>query len=116
MPHIVAVPTAPTAAPRRSGADPDRLIDGAPSFQTWDIDTALAEAAQWGRIRTGVWEATPGTTVSIKGDTFEFCHILSGRVEISEEGGETHAFAAGDSLVMKPGFVGRWKTVETVRI
>lgn len=65
---------------------PERLIEGAPSFQTWELDTALAEAAEWGQIRTGVWEATPGTTISIKGNTFEFCHILSGRVEIIEDG------------------------------
>jgi len=115
MTHIVAIETTPDFAPRKDGAAPERLIEGAPSFQTWELDTALAEAAQWGRIRTGIWEATPGTTISIKGDTFEFCHILSGRIEIIEDGGKTHPFAAGDSFVMKPGFVGKWKTIDTVR-
>lgn len=54
----------------------------APAFQTWELDTALAEAANWGKIRAGIWDATPGTTRSIKGDTFEFCHILSGHVDV----------------------------------
>tara|TARA_R110000744_G_scaffold177293_8_gene296033 strand:- start:99 stop:596 length:498 start_codon:yes stop_codon:yes gene_type:complete len=115
MPHIVAIPSTPDFAPRKDVAAPERLIEGTPSFQTWQLDTALAEAAKWGQIRTGVWEATPGTTISIKGDTFEFCHILSGRVEIIEDGGDTFPFGAGDSFVMKPGFVGKWKTIETVR-
>ncbi|MFW2541223.1 cupin domain-containing protein [Primorskyibacter sp. 2E107] len=115
MPYIVAIPSTPDFAPRKDEAVPERLIEGAPSFQTWELDMALAEAAQWGKIRTGVWEAPPGTTISIKGDTFEFCHILSGRVEITEDGGDTFPFAAGDSFVMKPGFVGKWKTIETVR-
>lgn len=115
MPHIVAIPSNPDFTPRKDVAAPERLIEGTPSFQTWELDTALAEAAQWGKVRTGVWEATPGTTISIKGDTFEFCHILSGRVEIIEDGGDTFSFAAGDSFVMKPGFVGKWKTLETVR-
>ena len=26
-----------------------------------------------------------------------------------------HVFGAGDSFVMKPGFVGTWNTLETVR-
>lgn len=115
MSLIVAIDSAPQFAPRQDTAAPERLIEGSPSFQTWELDTALAEAAQWGKVRTGVWEATPGTTISIKGETFEFCHILSGRIEIIEDGGESFAFGAGDSFVMKPGFVGKWKTIETVR-
>jgi uncharacterized protein len=42
-------------------------------------------------------------------------HILSGIVEITPEGGEPVVYKAGDSFVMKPGFVGVWKTIETVR-
>ena len=66
-------------------------------------------------IKSGVWEATPGETHSIKGKAFEFCHILSGLIEIEEKGGETRTYRAGDSFVMKPGFVGVWRTLETVR-
>jgi uncharacterized cupin superfamily protein len=64
---------------------------------------------------TGVWEATPGETRSIKGETFEFCHILTGVIEITPDGGEAVTYRAGDSFVMKPGFTGVWKTIETVR-
>jgi len=115
MTRLVPVDTAPEFAPREGVADPARLIEGAPAFKTWDLDEAMAEASKWGKIRTGVWEATPGTNISMKGETFEFCHILSGKVEISEDGGASHIFTAGDSFVMKPGFVGKWKTIETVR-
>ncbi|OCX59983.1 cupin [Thioclava sp. SK-1] len=115
MTCLKPVDTAPSFPPVTAVAAPDRLIAGAPEFQTWELDTALAQAAQWGKIRTGIWEATPGTTRSIKGDTFEFCHILSGVCEISEEGGATHRFVSGDSFVMKPGFVGQWKTLQTLR-
>ena len=47
--------------------------------------------------------------------TFEFCHILQGVVEIIEDGRSPVTYRAGDSFVMKPGFVGIWWTVETVR-
>ncbi|NDW31839.1 cupin domain-containing protein [Salipiger sp. PrR007] len=115
MALLVPVETAPTFAAKEGTAAPDRLIEGAPAFKTWEIDTALAEAANWGKIRTGVWEATEGKTISIKGETFEFCHILSGRCEIAEDGGESQVFGPGDSFVLKPGFTGTWNTLETVR-
>ncbi|OKH87205.1 cupin [Thalassospira sp. TSL5-1] len=105
----------PSFTPRENTALPERLIEGNPHFKTWDLDAAEAGADKWGQIRSGIWEATPGTTVSIKGETFEFCHILSGVVEISEAGGACHRFSAGESFVMKPGFTGEWRTIETVR-
>lgn len=115
MTTIVPVPAAPAFEPRHDTASPERLIAGTPSFKTWAIDSALAEATPWGKVRTGVWEATPGETRSIKGSSLEFCHLLAGRVEITSDTGESWTFAAGDSFLMKPGFTGRWHTLETVR-
>ncbi|WP_138470671.1 cupin domain-containing protein [Poseidonocella sp. HB161398] len=115
MTLLLPVDTAPAFEPRCTEAAPDRLIEGAPAYRTWDLDAAIAAAAPWGKIRTGIWEATPGTTVSLKGETFEFCHILSGRCRISEDGGKSHDFGPGDSFVMKPGFKGSWQTIETVK-
>ncbi len=60
------------------------------------------------------WKVS-GETRSIKGETFEFCHILSGVIEVTPDGGEKVTYRAGDSFVMKPGFTGVWKTIETVR-
>ncbi|WP_368516771.1 cupin domain-containing protein [Rhizobium sp.] len=110
MTLLKTVVTNPGTAPRESKALPERLIAGDPSFKTWAQDETKD-----GTVRTGVWEATPGETRSIKGETFEFCHILSGVVEITPDDGEPMVYRAGDSFVMKPGFVGRWKTIETIR-
>lgn len=68
-----------------------------------------------GRRTPGIWEATPGEIRSIKGEIFEFCHILSGIVELTPEGGEPVIYKAGDSFVMKPGYVGVQQTIGTVR-
>lgn len=108
-PLLKTIDPAPAFAPDIAQARADRLISGSPEFRTWAQDTAREN------VRTGVWQATPGETRSIKGETFEFCHILSGVVEITPEGGTPVRYAAGDSFVMKPGFVGVWKTIETVR-
>ena len=113
MTLLTPIDTAPAFAPREDVAAPEKLIEGAPAFKTWALDEV--PLGNWSKIRTGIWEATPGTTRSAKGEALEFCHILSGVVDLTEEGGETRRFTAGDSFLMKPGFKGTWKTVETVR-
>jgi uncharacterized protein len=110
MSLLKTIDTHPTFEPRESKALPERLIAGDPVFKTWAQDVAKGDL-----VHTGVWEATPGETRSIKGETFEFCHILSGVIELVPDGGEAVTYRAGDSFVMKPGFVGIWKTIETVR-
>ncbi|MBD8556453.1 cupin domain-containing protein [Rhizobium sp. CFBP 8762] len=110
MSLITRIETNPKTALRESRPTPERLISGDPSFNTWPQDASRDDT-----VHTGIWEATPGETHSIKGTTFEFCHLISGYVEITEKDGETFTFKAGDSFVMKPGFVGVWRTIETVR-
>ncbi|MEQ9259516.1 MAG: cupin domain-containing protein [Roseovarius sp.] len=91
-------------------ADPAVLLDGAPTFRT-----SVQESIDSGMVETGVWEATPGMTRSVKGGKTEFCYIISGRVEITQEGAEPQVFGPGDAFVMKPGFIGTWRTLEAVR-
>ena len=110
MSLLITIDTDPDFTPKEALPMPERLISGTPSFKTWAQDASQGE-----KVLTGVWEATPGETHSIKGTTYEFCHIISGLIEIEEKGGETKTYRAGDSFVMKPGFVGVWRTVETVR-
>jgi uncharacterized cupin superfamily protein len=110
MSLLKLIDTNPQTVPRESKPTAERLVSGDPSFKTWAQDASRDDS-----VLTGVWEATPGETHSIKGTTFEFCHIVSGVVELAEKGGETVTYRAGDSFVMKPGFVGIWRTIETVR-
>jgi uncharacterized cupin superfamily protein len=110
MSLLTKIDTDPSFAPKLSSPDAERLISGNPTFKSWPQDASRGE-----KVQTGVWEATPGETHSIKGTMFEFCHIISGVVEIAEKDGETKTYRAGDSFVMKPGFVGVWRTIETVR-
>ncbi|MCB2077873.1 MAG: cupin domain-containing protein [Novosphingobium sp.] len=100
----------PDFEPIHSKPEVERLISGDPAFKSWPQDSDKGD-----RVRSGVWEATPGVTHSRKGTMYEFCHILSGVIEIEEKGGKTYTYRAGDSFVLKPGFVGVWRTIETVR-
>lgn len=114
MPYLLTVDHNPVTAPEANNALPERLIAGDPSYLTWALDLSR-EAAANGPVRTGIWQATPGETLSIKGDTFEFCHLLEGVIELTEEGCAPQVYKAGQSFILKPGFRGLWKTIETVR-
>jgi uncharacterized cupin superfamily protein len=88
----------------------DRVLEGDVVCRSWEVDSAKN-----GTVRTGVFESTPGVNRSIKGDTWEFCLILSGVVEITEDGYAPVTYRAGDCFVMKPGYTGTWRTLETAR-
>jgi len=92
----------------RKPSDAEKIV-GNPDFRTWLQDESFE-----GRVRTGIWEATPGLTHCIK-DVYEYCLILQGVVEIAENGKEPVTYRKGDSFVLKPGFRGTWRTLETVR-
>lgn len=95
---------------RESGPLPERLLEGDPRFTNWDVEQTAD-----GKLRTGVWEITPGTIRSIKGGVWEYCHILSGVSELIEDGKEPIRIQAGDSFVMKPDYIGKWRCIETTR-
>ena len=105
--HFAALTTS-GIGPEEGAPPPDRVISGDPKFRTWNV-----EEAEGGPF-AGIWEATPGKW-RIEYDEWEFCHILSGVSEISEDGGETRTVKAGDSFVIRPGFKGFWEVVETTR-
>ena len=88
----------------------ERLVEGNPVQRTWDF----AEAAS-NDVVSGVWESEPGAWLSIKGEAWEFCHILEGFSLIEEEGKAPVELRAGDTFVMRPGFVGTWRVIERTR-
>lgn len=110
MSLLVTIEQNPVHPPVESEPATDRLIAGNPLFKTW-----AGETAQDGQVKTGIWEATAGTTRSVKGDTCEICYILQGVVELTPEGGEPVVYRAGDCFMMKPGYIGSWRTIETVK-
>lgn len=109
MSLLVTIDTANLGEGVKGSFPPEKLLEGTPETTSWEQDKIE------GRVRSGVWQMTPGTSISIKGESYEFCHILEGVIELTPEGGTPHRYHAGDHFVMKPGFVGTWRTIETVR-
>lgn len=90
-----------------------------------DKPTALTEGQQeaatalWispdGRVEIGVWECTPGRFTADRTAAAEFCHILSGRVEMCHADGRVEQLSAGDALMLPQGWKGEWLLLERTR-
>ncbi len=68
-----------------------------------------------GLVHTGVWEATPGSPAPIKGETFEFCISFKASLSSHRMKASRLDTKRATVFVMKPGFTGTWRTIETVR-
>jgi uncharacterized cupin superfamily protein len=96
-----------TVTPEPGAPAPERLLDGAPRFLSWDIEAR-------GDIYAGVWETTPGEWRMDYAE-WEYCRILSGHSIITGDDGTVLDVRAGDSFLIRPGFRGTWRCVETTR-
>lgn len=85
----------------------DRVISGTPQFKTWNLEDRDGTYC-------GIWESTPGHW-RISYDEWEFCRILSGHSIITDAEGTEYELRAGDSFILRPGFSGSWKVIETTR-
>lgn len=63
-----------------------------------------------GRLTTeGKWHFTTAD------DHWEYCHIVEGVSEITEDGGKPQRFVAGQSFILHPGFSGVWHAIEATK-
>ena len=67
-----------------------------------------------GSQEIGVWECTPGPSYWRQED-HEFVHILSGRMTVTPDGGESLEIGAGDTAFFPRGWTGAWQIHETIR-
>ena len=87
----------------------ERLLSGDPRVATWNH-----YAEESGQFFAGIWSATPGAW-RVEYSEHEFCHLLAGRVRITDREGERYEFGVGDSFVIPAGFAGTWEVLEECR-
>lgn len=68
-----------------------------------------------GRVEIGVWECTPGRFTADRSKSAEFCHFISGRVEMTHADGRKQLFGPGDAINLPLGWKGEWRVIEHVR-
>jgi len=112
MSRIIVLSTAGKDAPAPDHGEEEvggNVLAGPIRTTTWNHFTG-----ENGRLLCGIWEASPGTW-KIAYTEWEFCHILEGKVVLTNEAGESWTLNKGDGFVIPPGFTGTWETLETVR-
>jgi uncharacterized cupin superfamily protein len=87
----------------------DRLVEGQPEHSVRNV---FADSS--GHFFCGVWSSTPGIW-RVSYTENEFCHLLSGRISITDTDGRGEAFGPGDSFVIPAGFVGTWRVMEAAQ-
>ncbi|MEO6299788.1 MAG: cupin domain-containing protein [Paracoccaceae bacterium] len=90
--------------PDISRPDPDKVVSGDPVHTTWNVE-------ERGNLYAGLWHATVGEW-RISYAEWEYLHILEGVSILTNADGVETTLRAGDSFVIRPGFVGTWRVVE----
>ena len=66
-------------------------------------------------VRVGVWEAGAGKSVIDDFPFTEYVLMISGRVIVTDQGGVSRTFAAGDTFVIPQGWSGVWDVQERMK-
>ena len=66
-------------------------------------------------IISGTWEGEPGKARFEFTDRYEFIYVVSGRMTVTENGGEPVEIGPGDAVMFQLGWVGEWHILETLR-
>jgi uncharacterized cupin superfamily protein len=94
--------------PEQERPAPERVIDGDPVFTTWLLETTPDE-----KTYAGYWGATPGIW-RVSYDEWEYCTILEGHAIVTEDGQSPVTLTAGDHIIFRAGYQGRWQVIEAV--
>lgn len=85
--------------------DPAKVVEGDPIHTTWNLEDRDG-------LYCGIWQSTPGAW-RVSYTEWEYVHIREGVSVLSDTAGNAVTLRAGDSFVIRPGFKGIWKVVET---
>lgn len=68
-----------------------------------------------GRVEIGVWECSPGRFTADRSTSAEFCHFITGLVEMTHADGRKQRLGPGDAIDLPLGWKGEWRVIEHVR-
>ena len=68
-----------------------------------------------GRVEIGVWECTPGRFTAHRATSSEFCHFISGQIEMTHADGRRQLIGPGDAINLPLGWKGEWRVIRQVR-
>ena len=68
-----------------------------------------------GKVEIGLWECTPGRFTADRSQSAEFCHFISGQIEMTHADGTKMTLGPGDAINLPLGWKGEWRVIQTVR-
>lgn len=105
MPNPGLVPVNRDAIPPEiTRPDPGLVLAGDPVHTTWNIE-------ERGGLYCGLWQSTPGKW-KISYDEWEYIRILEGVSVLTDAEGRAVTLRAGDSYIIRPGYLGTWEVLE----
>jgi uncharacterized protein len=106
-----ALAIACTGAGEPAPVRPESLLEGDPAPVAWNV---YADASD--QFFAGQWAAGPGRwRVDYEPHEEEFCVLVEGEVELTDNAGIARRFSAGDAFVVPGGFAGIWHNLTRVR-
>jgi uncharacterized cupin superfamily protein len=93
-------------AGEQSAPAPEKVVNGNPRQQTWN-----AFSDPDGHFHVGRWSSTEGTW-RINYTERELCHLLSGRIRLTDTTGRQWLYKSGDTFMIDKGFSGTWEVLE----
>ena len=87
------------------------VAQGDPRSKTWVAENFDSE----GSVSTGIWTAEPGTLKVKSYPVDEVFTVLSGKIEVTNEDGSVVHIAPGQSCLLRKGWSGLFRTVESTR-
>ena len=67
------------------------------------------------KMKTGIWECTPGRFTADRTQNAEVCHLLAGRVTVHNSDGTSQEIGAGEMFALPLGWCGEWTIHEQTR-
>ena len=92
------------------------LEDWVPLEEATGAPMATHGLEMWvdGDKSAGIWQCTPGPSYWVQEEN-EVIYLLSGRMTVTQDGGEPADVGTGDIAVFPTGWKGTWDIHETVR-
>ncbi len=108
--RIIDFNTLDEASGTKSTMPAERCLKGQPQQTLWNLFQDNSK-----QMLSGVWECSEGKWQADYSSKSEFCHILAGKVVLTDASGHESSFCTGDSFVIPSGFDGTWEVIEPVR-
>ena len=112
MPLIKFGATPPATAPDIDHPRPERLLQGRPRRETWNLASPAVAGAQ---MDAGLWRCEPGHwRIALDADCSELFTVLAGRCRVHDEAGGFEDVGPGEALILPAGFRGSFEVLETL--